>query len=82
MIIGEKSLLYVLSLTCITSFYLLYRRNIESAHGREVEQLRKEYSLEDKELIDEPKRIFNLKSESPAQEVEEKGQLPDKIGIQ
>ena len=72
----------VLSLTCITSFYLLYRRNIESAHGREVEQLRKEYSLEDKELIEEAKRIFNLKLKSPIQKVEEQGQLPGKIGIQ
>jgi ribosomal 50S subunit-recycling heat shock protein len=48
-----------------------------------VEQLRKEYSWEDKELIDkflEAKRIFNLKSESLAQELEEKGQLPGKIG--
>ena len=43
-----------------------------------MEQLRKEYRLEDKELIEEAK---NLKSESPAQKVQEKGQLPDKIGI-
>ena len=50
-----------------------------------MEQLRKEYSQEDKELIYEfleAKRMFNLKSESPAQKVEEKEQLPDKIGIQ
>ena len=73
---------YNIITTCITSFYLLYRSNIESAHSPKVEQLRKEYSLEDKELIEEAKRIFNLKSESPAQKVEEKGQLPGKIGIQ
>jgi hypothetical protein len=64
------------------SFHLLYRSNIESAHGREVERLRKEYSQEDKELIErclEAKRIFKLKSESLAQELEEKHQLPGKI---
>jgi hypothetical protein len=43
-----------------------------------VERLRKEYSQEDKELIEkclEAKRIFNLKSESLAQE------LPGKLGM-
>jgi predicted transcriptional regulator len=43
-----------------------------------VERLRKEYSREDKELIEkclEAKRIFNLKLESLVQELEEKGQL-------
>ena len=68
----------MLLLTFITLFYLLYRRNIESAHGREVERLRKEYSLEDKELIKkvlEAKRIFNImRSKSLAQELKE-GQL-------
>jgi hypothetical protein len=67
----------------ITSFYVLYRRNIETAHGREVERLRKEYSQEDKELIEkflEAKRNINLKSESLAKEIEEKDQLPGKLG--
>ena len=68
----------MLLLTFITLFYLLYRRNIESANGREVERLRKEYSLEDKELIKkvlEAKRIFNImRSKSLAQELKE-GQL-------
>jgi ribosomal 50S subunit-recycling heat shock protein len=48
-----------------------------------VERLRKEYSLENKQLIDkflEARRIFNLKLKSLAQELEEKGQLPGKIG--
>jgi hypothetical protein len=72
----------MLSLTCITSFYLIYRRNIESAHGREVERLRKEYSREDKELIEkclEAKRIHNLPSESFAQELDKKHQLRGKL---
>ena len=81
MITGEKSLLYM---CCITSFYLPYRRNIESAHGREVERLRKEYSQEDKEMIEkclEVKRVFKWKpAESLAQEPEEKPQLLGKLG--
>jgi hypothetical protein len=71
----------MLSLPCITPFYLLYRRNIESAHGREVERLRKEYSQEDKELIEkcvEAKKFCNLKSENLAQELKEKRQ-PGKL---
>jgi predicted transcriptional regulator len=62
----------------------MYRSNIESAHGREVERLRKEYSQEDKELIEkclEAKRIFNMKLESLAQELDEKRQLTGKLGM-
>ena len=46
-----------------------------------MERLRKEYSQEDKELIEkylEAKRVFNL---NLAQEPEEKGQLPGKLGV-
>jgi hypothetical protein len=78
LITGEKSSLNAVTNQCIASFYLFYRRNIENAYGREVEQLRKEYSQEDKELIEkclEAKRIFNLKLESLVQELEEKGRL-------
>ena len=42
-----------------------------------MEQLRKQYTLEDKELIKkflEAKKSFNLKSESLVQELEDKGQ--------
>ena len=71
----------MLSLICITSFYLIYRRNIESTHGREVEQLRKEYNQEDKELIEKcvkAKKFCNLKSENLTQEIKEKRQ-PGKL---
>jgi hypothetical protein len=63
--------------------YLFYRRNIESAHGREVERLRKEYSQEDKELIEdylEAKKVYNLKSEGLAQELQGKKKLPGMLG--
>ena len=59
-----------------------FRRNIESAHGREVEQLRKEYSQEDKELIDmfvEARRTFKLNSESLATKLEHL--VPGKLGM-
>ena len=65
----------MLSLTCITSFYLLYRRNIEGVHGHEVERLRKEYSHEDRELIEKFLETKKMKSEGLAQELEEKPQL-------
>jgi hypothetical protein len=47
-----------------------------------VERLRKEYSQEDKELLKkflEARRIFNLRSESLAQELKE-GQPLGKLG--
>ena len=53
-----------------------FRTNIESTHGHEVEQLRKQYTLEDKEFIKkflEAKKNFNLKSEILVQDLEEKG---------
>jgi hypothetical protein len=81
-ITGEKEELS-LNVNCIT-FYQFYRRNIESAHGLEVERQKKKYSQEDKELIEnflEAKRIFNLKSESLVQEPKETGRLPGKLGI-
>ena len=65
----------------ITSFCLLYRRNIENAHGREVERLRKEYSLEDKELIEKFLGAKKNLSESLVQQPEEKNQLPGKLGM-
>jgi predicted transcriptional regulator len=74
---------YAISITSIISFYLFYRRNIESAHGHEVERLRKEYSQEDKDLIEEyleAKKVFNLKSEGLAQKLEEKKQQPGMLG--
>ena len=76
----------MLSLTCITSFHLLYRRDIESAHCHEVEQLRKEYSHEDRELIKkflEARRASEstLPSEDLVQELEEKPQLHGKLDI-
>ena len=50
-----------------------------------MERLRKEYSQEDKELIEkclEEKRVFNLKSaESLSREPEEIGQLPGKLDV-
>ena len=59
-----------------------YRRNIESAHGREVE--RQDYSQEDKEMTEkclEAKGVFSWKSaDSLAQEPEEKPQLPSNLG--
>ena len=61
-----------------------FRANIESTHGREVEQIRREYSQEDKELIEkylEAKRTANLKSEGPAKELEETEVLPGKLGM-
>ena len=48
-----------------------------------MEQLRKQYSQEDKELIEkfiEERKSFNLKSESLAQELEDKGQ-PGKLSM-
>jgi hypothetical protein len=75
-------MLYYIDITHITLPILFYRRNIESAHGREVERLRKEYSQEDKELIEkclEEKRIHNLKSESLTRGLEGKRQLPGKL---
>ena len=71
----------MVSLTCTISFYVLHRRNIESAHGHEVELLRKKYSLEDKELVEKFLEAKTISSESLAQELEEKGQLPDKLGM-
>ena len=68
------------SLTYITSFYIHYRRNIESTDGHEVAQLRKEDSQEDKGKLLEAKNI-NLKSEASAQELETKGQLSGKLGM-
>ena len=71
---------YAITKTIISS-NLLYRSKIESAHGREIEQLRKEYSQEDKELIEkylEGKRVFNLKF---AEHLSEIDQLPRKLDI-
>ena len=75
-------MLAVLLLTYIITFYLYYRRNIESAHGRRVERLRKEYNYEDRELIEkflEAKRISNFPSEGLARKLEEKQQLCGKL---
>ena len=58
-----------------------HRRNIESAHGREVERLRKEYSLEEKELIEEFLEARRTSSESLVQQPEERNQLPGKLGM-
>ena len=57
---------------------LFYRINIESAHGREVEQLRNEYSLEDKELIE---KFLEAKKKLSVQQPEEKNQPPSELGI-
>ena len=48
--------------------------NIESSHGHQVTQLRKQYTQQDKELIKEfleAKMSFSLKSETPVQRFEE-----------
>ena len=61
-----------------------FRANIESTYSHEVEQIRREYSQEDKELIEkylEAKRTANLKSEGPAKELEETEVLPGKLGM-
>ena len=50
-----------------------YRANIERLYGPQVEQLRKEYTQEDKELLEEyleAKRSYNLNPECPDQKVE------------
>ena len=49
-----------------------------------MEQIRREYSQEDKELIEkylEAKRTANLKSEGPAKELEETEALPSELGM-
>ena len=58
-----------------------FRTNIECAHSREVEQLRKRYTFEEKQLIEkflEAKESFNQKSETLLQEPEEED-LPGKL---
>ena len=58
-----------------------FRTNIECTHSREVEQLRKRYTFEEKQLIKEfleAKKNFNQKSETLLQELEEKS-LPGKL---
>ena len=60
-----------------------FRTNIECTHSREVEQLRKRYTLEEKQLIEkflEAKESFNQKSETLLQEPEEEG-LPGKLDM-
>ena len=53
---------------CIQSSLSFYcRANIESSYGHEVTQIRMQYTPEDKELIKEAKRIFDLESESYGQ---------------
>ena len=59
-----------------------FRTNIECTHGREVEQLRKRYTFEEKQLIEkflEAKESFNQKSETLLQEPEEG--LPGKLDV-
>ena len=58
-----------------------FRTNIECTHSREVEQLRKRYTFEEKQLIKEfleAKESFNQKSETLLQELDEKN-LPGKL---
>ena len=60
-----------------------FRTNIECTHSREVEQLRKRYTFEEKQLIKEfleAKESFNQKSETLLQELEERT-LPSKLDI-
>ena len=70
MIIGDCCAIHILYITnlyhIVVHVPIFYRRNIESAHGHEVERLRKEYTQEDKELIKKAKRIFNMRSGSLA----------------
>jgi hypothetical protein len=55
-----------------------FRTNIENTHSHEVERLRKQYSFEEKQLIQkflEAKESFNQKSETLVQESEKRGLL-------
>ena len=70
----------------ITIIITYFRANIESIHSREVEQIRREYSQKDKELIEkclEAERAarLSLTSEIPAKELEETEALPGKLGM-
>ena len=61
-----------------------FRTNIECTHSHEVEQLRKQYTFEEKQIIKEfleAKESFNQKSKTLLQELEEKS-LPGKLNTQ
>ena len=51
MITGNEFAMLVKLYTVMYTILLLYRANIESSYGSQVDQLRKEYTQEEKELI-------------------------------
>ena len=68
MITGNELAMPIKLYTVMYTILLLYRANIEGSYGLQVDQLRKEYTQEEKELIEkylEAKKSCSLTPECP-----------------
>ena len=73
MITGNEIAMPVKLYTVMYTILHLYRANIESSYGSQVDQLRKEYTQEEKELIEkylEEKKSCSLTPECLEQKVD------------